>query len=178
MPPVPDIKGIEGHVLVHDRSHRYISIHNAGPSLQKRGINLNPFHYLTLPLKNNWSTVGPNIQKYRNAISVVAVILSGIVTLTFLEQRNWSLPRWPWANDGGNNPKPSIKHPNEIYTTDEYTEKLLLEALEEMQKKEGLEEAVEEEVVREAEEEVVEDAEEGAEDIIDEDIEEGLDNLG
>jgi hypothetical protein len=146
------------------------SIHaQDNPCLSERGVNLNPFHYLTLPLKNNWDTIAPKIQSYRSFVNVTAILLGGIVLITWLEARKWKPPRWPWAKDGLNNPKPNAYHPNVGRTVESETERLLLEALEEMEK--GKVE-LEEEGVREAEEQVMEDIEQGAEDV----IEESLDN--
>jgi hypothetical protein len=137
--------------------------------LSKRGVNLNPFHYLTLPLKNNWGTVGPKIQSYRGFVNVTAILLGGIALITWLEARKWKPPRWPWAKDGLNNPKPNVNHPNVKGTVESETERLLLEALEEMEKA-RVEPA--DEGVREAEEQVMEDIDQEAENI----IEESLDN--
>lgn len=136
-------------------------------TLSKRGVNLNPFHYLTLPLKNNWDTVGPKIQSYRSFVNVTAILLGGIAMITWLEARKWKPPRWPWAKDGLNNPNPNVYHPNLKGTVESETERLLLEALEEMEKAKV---EREDEGVREAEEQVMQDIEQGAEDIIDESL--------
>jgi len=148
MPPLGNVNVLE-------------STHDARPTLNKRGVNLNPFHYLTLPLKNNWATVAPKLSNYRSFINIVAILLSGISLLTLLEQRNWKPPRWPWANDGRNNPLPNVFHPNQVETVDSLAEKKLLEVLEEMQKGTDKDQdyGLEEENVREAQEQVVDDAE-------------------
>ena len=137
--------------------------------LSKRGVSLNPFHYLTLPLKNNWATVGPKIQSYRSFVNVTAILLGGIALVTWLEARKWKPPRWPWAKDGLNNPKPNVYHPNVEGTVESETERLLLEALEEMEKAKV---EPEDEGLKDAEEQVMEDIEQGAEDV----VEENLDN--
>lgn len=160
MPPVPDVNVTESTGS---------DVLGGKPQLYKRGINLNPFHYLTLPLKNNWSTVHPKIVGYQQWIWPVSIILGAVTLITQLEQRNWKLPRWPWANDGRNNPKPNVRHPNQDETVDTITEKKLMEVLEEMREDEVEEE---DEGLKEAEEQLVDDAEQGAEDI----IEESLDN--
>ena len=155
MPPLPNLNTPE-------------STHDACPTLNKRKVNLNPFHYLTLPLKNNWSTVRPKLSNYRSYINIVAILLGGISLLTMLEQRNWKLPRWPWANDGRNNPSPNVFHPNQAETVDSLAEKKLLEALEEMEKardKNKDHELEEEEDAKGAGEEAVKDAEQGEDDI-------------
>ena len=136
------------------------SMHDACPTLDKRGVNLNPFHYLTLPLKNNWNTIAPKLSNYRSYINIVAVLLGGISLLTMLQQRNWKPPRWPWANDGRNKPLPDVFHPNQVETVDSLVEKKLLEVFEEIQRGRDKDEdyELEEEDASEAEEQVVDEA--------------------
>jgi hypothetical protein len=49
-------------------------------------INLNPFHNLTLPIKNNWSKVSPVLEKYNNLIRTMAILLGGIGIVVLLDQ--------------------------------------------------------------------------------------------
>jgi hypothetical protein len=177
MSPVP--KTPETNITLQDgphlASHRY-----------SKRFNLNPFHYLTLPLKKNWGTVGPAFDKFHNYSRTVSVILGAIGVLAMLDSRAWSLPRWPWAKDERSNPPPSFRHANERYTVDDLVDEKLMEMLEEMKVYEG-EEAVpgggtavpepeesENEAEKEAEEQFMEDAEEGAEDLVEEMELEGL----
>src|SRR5271170_5449101 len=105
--------------------------------LSKR-VNLNPFHYATLPLKNNWGKIGPWFDKYNTQVRTVSILLGGLGLLAMLDMRKWKLPRWPWAKDGRNNPRPSFVHDNERYTVDELAEIKLMELLKEMKMNEGL----------------------------------------
>jgi hypothetical protein len=149
--------------------------------LSKRGINWNPLHYGTLPFKNNWDKVAPILDKYNNYTRTIGIILGAIGLVITLDQHNWKLPRWPWAKDGLNNPRPSEIHPNERMTADDLAEKKLLDMLKEMKMHEedddilwedGLPEdsaeVTESETEMEAEEQFMEDADVGVGDIIQE----------
>src|SRR5436190_6976366 len=100
MSPLPNVNGTQG---------------NEVRSLLKR-VNLNPIHYVTLPIKNNWEKVAPLLNKYNNYTRVISILLGGIGMIAMLDSHKWKLPRWPWAKDGRNNPTPSYKHDNEQYT--------------------------------------------------------------
>src|SRR5271156_999709 len=106
--------------------------------LTKRGINLNPFHYLTLPFKKNWDKVGPALNTYNHYSRIISILLSGLGLIVLLDQHKWKLPRWPWAKDGKTDPKPSYVHDNEKVSVEELTEKKLMEQLLEMKVFEGL----------------------------------------
>jgi hypothetical protein len=144
-----------------------------------RRTNLNPFHYLTLPLKKNWSTVAPALDNYNQITRTIAILLGGLGLIVMLDQHKWKLPRWPWAKDGKNNPNPSFTHDNELYTVDELAEKKLMEMLKEVKAMEAGEEIIDGEelpsfdsdedvVEKEAEEEFLEDAGVGVDDIVEE----------
>jgi hypothetical protein len=144
--------------------------------LSKR-FNWNPLHYATLPIRNNWSTFGPILEKYNTYTRPIAVILGAFAVLITLDQNKWKLPRWPWAKDGLNNPKPSEIHPNEKLTVDELAEQKLMEMLKEMKLHEGLENApwendestsLGDESTNEAEEQFLEDAGAGVGDVVEE----------
>jgi hypothetical protein len=144
--------------------------------LSKR-INLNPLHYLTLPLKTNWDKVAPIIDQYNVYTRTIAILLGGLSLVVMLDNHKWKLPRWPWAKDGLNNPSPSYVHENEKVTANELAERKLLEVLKEMKMYEGLNEALtenkrekgeEEEDVQQAEEEFMQEAQVGVEDVIQE----------
>ena len=131
--------------------------------LSKR-INLNPLHYLTLPIKSNWGQIKPALAKFNHYGGIISVLLAGLGLIAMLDMHKWKLPRWPWAKDGLNNPPPSFIHENEMYTVDELAEKKLLEALMEMKIHEdfgdlGWEESEEKdrEGVQEAGEQFIED---------------------
>ena len=125
MPPLPDPS---------------LEFNSTSVDLAKRGINLNPFHYLTLPFKKNWDKVGPAINTYNHYSRIISILLSGLGLLVMLDQHNWKLPRWPWAKDGKNDPKSSYVHENERISVEELTEKKLMEQLLEMKVFEGLDE--------------------------------------
>ena len=144
--------------------------------LSKR-TNWNPLHYATLPVKNNWSKVAPVLNTYNKYMNTVSIILGGLALLAFLDSRNWKLPRWPWAKDGKNHPKPSVRHQNENMTVDDLAEMKIMEMLKEMKMHEGLEDIpweedkpteTEDESEKEAEEEFIEDAEAGIGDVMQE----------
>jgi hypothetical protein len=143
-------------------------------SLSKR-VNLNPFHYATLPLKNNWENVAPFLDKYKNYTRIISILLGGVGMIAMLDSRKWKLPRWPWAKDGLNNPLPSYKHETERYTVDQLAEKKLMEVLQEMKMSEGVDDIPlgkgvpkesEDEAVIEAEEQFMDDAQRGAGDVV------------
>src|SRR5579859_3235247 len=155
------------------------SPYNASLHHFKKRVNLNPFHYLTYPLKNNWSKISPLLDKYNHVTRTMAILLGGLGLIVMLDQHHWKLPRWPWAKDGKNNPEPSFKHDNERYTVDELAEKKLMDMLKEIKASEAGEEIgegtelpswddEEDQVEREGEEEFLEDAEEGVGDVIEE----------
>lgn len=100
--------------------------------------------------------------------------------IAMLDSHKWKLPRWPWAKDGRNNPPPSYKHENELYTVDELAEKKLMEVLKEMKMHEGIEDIPrwkgvpnesEDKATKDAEEQFIEDTQSGMGDI--EEMEEG-----
>lgn len=141
--------------------------------LSKR-VNLNPFHCMTLPIKKNWDKVSPVLDKYNMYARGVSILLGGISLIAMLDNHRWKLPRWPWAKDGRNNPRPSLVHVNERYTVDELAETKLMEILEEMKVHEGgsdvsfgiaLPLESEDQAVIEAEEQFAEDAQAAVEDI-------------
>jgi len=170
MSPVP--KASETNITLQDGAHLPSHRHS-------KRFNLNPLHYLTLPLKKNWNTVGPVFNQYNKYVNTVSILLGAVSVLAMLDMRGWSLPRWPWAKDKQSNPSPSFKHKNEKTTVDDLVDKKLMEMLEEMKVHEGKDgvpwgqgvpepEQEEDEVEKEDEEQFMEDAEEGVEDLIEE----------
>jgi hypothetical protein len=152
---------------------------NGSHPLSKRDINLNPFHYLTLPLKSNWGKVGPFLDNYNKYARVAFVLLGGIGVIAMLDGHNWKLPRWPWAKDGRNNPPPSFTHQNEMYTVDQVAEMKLMDILKEMSMDElegnawkDLPEG-EDKTMKEAEEQFMGDTQEGVADILEETMDMG-----
>jgi hypothetical protein len=138
-------------------------------------VNLNPFHFMTLPLKKNWGKVEPFLDKYNNSTRIIAVLLGGLSMIAMLDMRNWKLPRWPWAKDGQDNPPPSYRHENERYSADQLAEKMLMEMLEEMKMYDGKDEIPlakslpkddKDEVIQEAKKQFIEDAGVGEGDIV------------
>ena len=109
-----------------------ISMHS-----HSKRINLNPLHYITLPLKNRWDKAAPTLATYRDYTRVVSILLAGLSMLVMLDNHKWKLPRWPWAKDGKLKPKPSYQHQNERMIVDELAEKKLMEILKEMKMHEG-----------------------------------------
>lgn len=176
MSPIPKVPETNVRLLQDD--------HTLASQRHSKRFNLNPLHYLTLPLKKNWVTVGPAFDKFHKYTSTASIILSAIALFTVLESRGWSLPRWPWAKDEKSNPPPSFSHANERYTVDDLVDEKLMEMLEEMKVYEGDEtvpgkavpepDESENEVEKEAEEQFMEDAEEGVEDLVEEMELEGL----
>lgn len=163
MSPLPNAFANETAVLPAGHVH-----------LSKR-VNLNPFHYATLPIKKNWTKVGPFFNKYNTYTRAIQILLGGLGLIAMLDTRNWKLPRWPWAKDGWNNPPPSYVHENEMYTVDQLAEKKLMEVLKEMKMHEGMDDIPwgkalpiesEDEAAREAEEQFMEDAEDGVGDVM------------
>jgi hypothetical protein len=117
------------------------------------------------------------MEKYNAYTRTISVILGAFAVLITLDQNQWKLPRWPWAKDGLNNPKPSEIHPNEGLTVDELVEQKLMEMLKEMKLHEGLEDApweedgttsLGDESTNEAEEQFLEDAAAGVGDVVEE----------
>jgi hypothetical protein len=162
MSPLPNVN--------ETTSLQCVTVHH----LSKR-VNLNPFHYLTLPIKNNWNKVAPVLDKYSSYTRIVGILLGGLGLIAMLDTHKWKLPRWPWAKDGRNNPRPSYIHENEWCTTDELAEIKLMEMLKEMKMHEGVDDIpwgkavpkeTEDEAIREAEEQFMEDAEAGVEDVV------------
>jgi hypothetical protein len=138
---------------------------------------LNPIHYVTLPLKNNWEKVAPILDKYNSYTRIISILLGGVGMIAMLDSHKWKLPRWPWVKDGRNNPSPSYKHENELYTVDELAEKKLMEVLKEMKMHEGIDDIPsgkgvpkesEDEVVEDAEEQFMEDAQSGVGGVVEE----------
>jgi hypothetical protein len=148
---------------------------NAYHHLSERG-NLNPFHYLTLPLKSNWDKVGPFMEQYNRYARIAFIILGGLGAVVMLDNHNWKLPRWPWARDGRDNPPPSFVHQNELHTVDQLAEIKLMEVLKEMSMDEieddgpweDLSGEDENKTMEEAEEQFMGDTQEGVTDILDE----------
>jgi hypothetical protein len=149
--------------------------------LSKR-INLNPFHYVTLPIKNNWAKVAPFLDKYNKYSHIIAVLLGGLSLFVMLDNHKWKLPRWPWAKDNLKDPQPSFRHDNQRMTVDELAEKKLMEMLKEMKTHVEKDELTEEqplsmgaesdesesEEVQRSEEQFIEDAQIGVEDVVEE----------
>jgi hypothetical protein len=170
MCPVP--KPPETNATLRDGLH--LSSHR-----HSKRFNLNPLHYVTLPLKKNWNTVGPAFDKYSKYINTVSILLGAVSVLAMLDSRGWSLPRWPWAKDKKSNPTPSIIHVNQKTTVDDLVDQKLMDMLEEMKVHEAEDgipwgqavpetEESEGEVQKEDEEQFMEDAAEGAEDLLEE----------
>jgi hypothetical protein len=149
-----------------------------GPLLHRR-MNLNPLHWATLPLRNNWDSIGPALSKYNDATRLVSILLGTIGMVIMLETHQWKLPRWPWAKDGKNKPLPSFVHENERYTIDQLTEQKLIEMLKEMKMNEDndelplpeeipgpLDQEEDDAALREAEEQFMDDAREGVGDVV------------
>ena len=136
-------------------------------------VNLNPLHYLTLPIKHNWDKIEPALGKFNHYGRIVSILLGGLSLIAILDMHNWKLPRWPWANDGLKNPPPSFTHKNELYTVDDLVEEKLMDVLLEASVNEGLDEILwnrpekgEEDQIIQAEEQFLEDARMGVEDVI------------
>jgi hypothetical protein len=116
----------------------HVSQRRQGLNHLSKRVNLNPVHYLTLPLKNNWAQVAPVIDKYNFYAHTISILLSGLVALVVIDAHSWKLPRWPWANDGLDDPRPSMDHKNLHMTSDELAEEKLMKVLEEVLIQEGL----------------------------------------
>jgi hypothetical protein len=173
MPPLLDRKteyhNISGISLRNDTNTTH---------LHSKRFNLNPLHYITLPLKNRWDTAAPVLAKYRDYTRIVSIFLAGLSMFVMLDNHKWKLPRWPWAKDGKLKPKPSYQHQNERMTVDELAEKKLMEMIKEMKEHEGREDvpwdkksSADEGMdvqTQEAEDQFVEDNEVAVEDVIDE----------
>jgi hypothetical protein len=130
MPPLPGAPA-------NSTSYNEAVVQMGGLHQLSKRVNLNPFHYMTLPIKNNWDKVSPILDKYNIYSRIVSILLGGIGLIAMLDNHHWKLPRWPWAKDGLNNPRPSFTHVNEKYTVDELAEEKLMEILKEMKMHEG-----------------------------------------